>query len=161
MPSLEDRFWEKVEVAGPDECWEWQAYKDGCGYGQIFREKIGGIRHNDRAHRISWELHNGPIPADLQVLHTCDNPPCCNPAHLWLGTPADNAADREEKGRGNRGHVWGEGHGQSKLTEDQVLEIRMLYATGGITHQALANRHGVTREAISRIMQGRTWSYLL
>lgn len=89
----EARFWAKVDRSG-DGCWLWTASTDQGGYGQF---QIG--RRPFKAHRISWELANGPVPAGLWVLHSCDNPPCVNPAHLRPGTPADNMADQLERNR--------------------------------------------------------------
>ena len=89
------RFWPKMDKCAEDACWEWSAAKDNWGYGLFYGDSF------TRAHRMAWVLTNGPIPEGLCVLHACDNPPCCNPAHLWLGTHLDNARDRENKGRGN------------------------------------------------------------
>lgn len=91
--ELADRFWAKV--CRGDGCWEWQGYRMPKGYGQV------GIGHSGLilAHRLAWELTHGPVPTDLFVLHHCDNPPCCNPDHLWLGTKADNNRDMAQKGR--------------------------------------------------------------
>lgn len=94
--SLTERFWENVDKRGPDDCWEWMAGKE-FGYGYIRREGHKGKMA--RAHRVAWELTNGPIPKGMCVLHRYDNPGCCNPAHLWLGTLADNNADMAAKGR--------------------------------------------------------------
>lgn len=94
MKSLADRFWAKVDKRGPDECWPWLGATDGNGYGRIYSK--GG---NATASRASWELAHGEAPQGYHVCHSCDNPPCVNPSHLWLGTPQDNAIDRSAKGR--------------------------------------------------------------
>lgn len=99
-PSDEERFWSRVDRRGPDECWPWTGSRNPAGYGAFSR---GGKRSN--THRVAWEMTHGPIPGRLHVLHACDNPPCCNPAHLSLGTHEDNMADMVAKGRG-RGR-WG------------------------------------------------------
>jgi len=94
MKSVEERFWEKVDIGEENECWEWMASKNRAGYGKF--------RLNDRtwrAHRVAWMLTHGPIPEGLCVCHSCDHPRCCNPAHLWLGSVAENNADKNRKGR--------------------------------------------------------------
>jgi hypothetical protein len=88
-----DRFWSKVAKGADDACWLWQAGRFKSGYGAFAMRP-----HTKRAHRVAWELVNGPIPDGLHVLHECDTPPCCNPAHLFLGTHADNMRDRQSKG---------------------------------------------------------------
>ena len=96
MEGLCDRFWSKVDIKGPDECWEWKAYISTKGYGRIYaHNKVEG------AHRIAWELTNGPIPSNKLVLHKCDNRKCVNPNHLYLGTHSDNICDAVERKRGN------------------------------------------------------------
>jgi len=92
------RLWNKVAKTSPDECWPWKAYRNGCGYGTIQCDGRSLL-----AHRVVYELTVGPIPPGMNVLHSCDNPACCNPDHLWTGTQADNIADMYAKGRGNVG----------------------------------------------------------
>jgi len=98
-PTREGLFWEKVAKKGYNECWEWQGYRDKNDYGY---HQLGD--RNFLAHRIAWILSHGePIPPGLVVMHICDNPPCCNPSHLKLGTKAENNLDRAQKGRSARG----------------------------------------------------------
>ncbi len=141
------RFWKYVDTsAGLFGCWKWIGCIGQDGYGKI---RIGN-RHM-RAHRVVWELTQGEILDGLCVCHRCDNPPCVNPAHLFLGTNIDNVRDREKKDRNN--HVVGESHPQHKLTDVQVDEIRTRYANGGITMQALADQFGVGLAQIWRIVR--------
>lgn len=95
LRSRDERFWEKVVKSNG--CWRWSGSTGNYGYGQL---RSG--EDLERAHRISWELHFGPIPLGMQVLHHCDNPPCVRPDHLWLGTAKTNAEDRQSKGRQRR-----------------------------------------------------------
>ena len=95
--TAEERFWSYVNKG--DGCWEWTASRSGKGYGVFFHLGFSGRRTS--AHRFSWELHNGPVPAGLHVLHHCDNPSCVRPDHLWLGTQSDNSKDMWNKGRGS------------------------------------------------------------
>lgn len=92
---LVERFWSRVAVRGEEECWNWLGCIDSCGYGHI---KVG--RHSVRTHRIVWSLAHGAIPVGMCVLHHCDNPPCVNPKHLYVGTKADNGRDKAVRGRG-------------------------------------------------------------
>lgn len=146
-----ERFWSKVDVGDPGECWEWLAYKQTRGYGQF------GI-HNKlwQAHRVAWVLTYGPIPKGLLVCHHCDNKGCCNPYHLFLGTSADNTADSGRKGR----MAHGEANARSKLVEDEVLDIRELYATGDCTLRELADEFGVSTMTVQRIVKQETWKHL-
>lgn len=130
-------------------CWIWTAGLMGKGYGQFYIS--GG---NTRlAHRISWELYKGPITAGLSVLHRCDRPRCVNPDHLFLGTPADNAADCKEKGRKPQGET----HSNAKLSEADVQAIR---GRPGKTHAGLAREYRVTPAHISLIRRGKRWRHL-
>ena len=146
--SLPERFWPKVDrSAGPEACWPWTGTQNASlGYGQIGRGGMGaGMAY---AHRVSYELANGAIPDGMCVLHRCDNPPCVNPAHLYLGTIADNNRDAKAKGR----TALGERNGQAKLTDEQVREIRRIHGSGGVTQRSLARKFGVQFMQISRIV---------
>ena len=146
--TVEERFWPKVDQSGGlFGCWEWTGAKAGWGYGQI---KING-KHAG-AHRVIYEWMHGPIPKGLCVLHHCDNPPCVNPAHLWLGTHADNALDSCAKGR----RAKGESHSSAKLTEKDVHEIRLDKRLLRIV--ALA--YGVSPGTIGDIRKRRIWRAL-
>jgi hypothetical protein len=152
-----DRFWEKVSIGGPDECWVWSATRTKDGYGVLIKQSAPK-RLIHLAHRLSWELHHGPIPGKLHVLHRCDNPPCVNPSHLWLGTQADNNRDRDSKERGGAkgGHVAdrrGVKNGNAKLSDAQVLEIIAKRAEGW-SQQSIADEYGVGQSQISRIVRG-------
>ena len=155
MEDWTDRFWAKVDMRGADECWKWQGCTCGRGYGQL---SIDGKMVS--AHRLTWELTDGPIPDDLCVLHRCDNPPCCNPRHLFLGTPADNSRDMVEKGRARGGSLRGVNNGRAKLTRQVVRAIRSLYATGKHTQKTLAERFGISKAQISHIVNRKRWAWL-
>lgn len=150
-----ERYWEKVEIRGPDACWPWRACIKSTGYG-LFNS---GIKTRT-AHRISWELRNGEIPEGLCVLHHCDRPDCVNPAHLWLGSQADNLRDMREKGRGQIPVMRGERNGSSKLTPEKIREIHKLYATGEYLQRDLGERFGISRRHIGDIVNQKAWAWL-
>lgn len=152
-PTTAARFWAKVDVRGPDECWPYLAPGDKDGY-----RRVGMGGRLILVHRVAWVFTFGPIPPHMLVCHSCDNPPCCNPAHLWLGFDVDNNADKEAKGRGN--HPRGSAHGRAKLTEAQVADIRARYAQGGISQSALADEYGVIQITISRIIRREIWPHV-
>jgi hypothetical protein len=153
-PSFGDHFWAKVDRRGHDECWPWLASRDSHNYGHISRP---GNRNNlILAHRAAWELTHGQIPSELQVLHRCDNRPCCNPHHLFLGTNADNVADKVAKGRGVKGSL----HPKSKLSENDVQMIRATYADGAVTHRALARFFGVNSSTITNVLARKHWRHV-
>lgn len=174
MPSVEERFWAKVDKSGgPDACWMWTAGRADTGYG------IMCLRHGKLigAHRYSYALANGEIADGMEVMHTCDNPACVNPKHLIAGTHAENMADMASKGRSHkelellRGDrnpsrlhperlARGENHGEAKLTERQVQTIRRLYQSGGVLMRDLGAMFGVTRAAIGYIVNRKTWTHI-
>lgn len=151
-----ERFWAKVTKT--DECWHWTGCLQKRTYGRygLFQSGIKLVL----AHRFSYELHTGPIPDGMCVLHSCDTPGCVNPAHLFLGTHKTNAEDRNGKRREARG----ERHGLAKLTEEDILQIRAAYASNPHPYYkgtcALARRFGVSRHAIHCIITRRTWNHL-
>lgn len=145
--TLADRFWEKVDRRGPDECWLWIGATGSVGYG-----KIGIGQRSVDAHRVSWELQHGPIPEGVLVCHRCDTRLCVNPAHLFLGSYRENNQDTIRKGRA----MTGERHHFAKLTRPQVVEIRTAL-TAGATQQSLADRFSVSSGAIQAIHAGRNW----
>lgn len=148
-----DHFWSKVAIAGDDECWLWQAGSFSDGYGAYrFRGTLW------KASRVAWTITNGDIPNGLWVLHRCDVPACCNPAHLFTGTPADNMQDRDAKGRTSR--ISGSERWSSKLTESDVITIRERYAAGGVTYYVLADDYGVTFQNIWHIVHRKTWAHV-
>lgn len=144
-------FWDRVDTSGgPGSCWEWQR----CRVRRYGALSWGG--KPIRAHRLAWELTNGPVPPGLHVLHRCDNPPCCNPNHLFLGTHQENHADMVAKRR----HAHGEKDGRAILRAPQVITIRALYATGRWTQAALAEAYGVDRSTIGYIIRRRLWRHV-
>lgn len=140
------RFWEHV-TKSDEGCWEWSGIiLDGYGY-------LGVDRHLRRANRLSWKLHFGDIPDHLCVLHSCDNRRCVNPAHLFLGTPADNAADMVRKGRsmkGTRNH-------KAKLTPEKVGQLRADWATGKYLQRELGAKYGITQAQAGNIIRQISW----
>lgn len=172
------RFWKRVDQSGgQDACWPWTAYRDEDGYGSsVFM--VNKKRLFVLAHRYAYQLTYGIYPDRLQVCHTCDNPPCCNPRHLFLGTNADNRQDMINKGRakfwcvpperrargdrnGARTHPGlhkGIKNGRAKLTEDQVRQIKVLLPS--TPKRALARQFHVSKTVIQHIAIGKTWAHV-
>ena len=130
-------------------------------YGQIGGE-TGGVRYRYLTHRLAYELANDiKLTPEQCVLHRCDNPPCCNPAHLFLGDRATNNADRRAKGRTVQVNLVGEEHGMSKLTADKVRALRGEYAAGGIGQIPLAKKYGITQATCWAIIHMKTWKHVV
>lgn len=146
----EDRFWEKVTRGLPGECWGWKASTHLFGYGKFYV----GIGSDGRkvmvdAHRFSWELaHGRRVPRGKCVRHSCDNPPCCNPDHLLVGTLKDNSRDCSQRGRNRK-----------KLTDLDVAAIRTRRAAGELI-VPLGKEYGITHAMVSHICTRRTWKHL-
>ena len=140
------RFWDEVNIRS--NCWEWQGARRPDGYGVFKIDK-----KTVQAHRQAFELTNGKIPKGKLILHRCDNRPCCNPNHLFMGTYADNTTDMVQKKR----HPHKETNGRSKLTLDDVMAAQKLYAMGDITLATLAQKYGITRQAMGNAVKGRSW----
>lgn len=157
--TLEGRFWANIVKGEANECWGWVGYRCTTrgGYGALSGEKPP--YRPVSAHRLSYEIHKGPIPDGLCVLHRCDNPPCTNPEHLFLGDRGDNARDMARKGRWRNGGLRGEDCGRAKLSAAQAREIVSLYRAGGETHKSLGVRFRVSPSAIRFVLTGRTWAF--
>ncbi len=149
---LSERFESKYIPEPNSGCWIWTAYVNCDGYGRIARE--GSRMGMELAHRVSWGLHRGSIPNGLQVLHRCDNPPCVNPDHLFLGDVSANMKDAVKKGR--KIMPRGEKNYNATLTESQALEIKY----SKVTNRKLAEKYGVTYGMIGHIKNGRAWKHL-
>lgn len=138
--SRVDRFWQRVRKG--EGCWEWTGTLDPKGYG-VFSARWSATTRRG-THRISWEIHNGPVPEGLCVCHRCDNPCCVRPDHLFLGTPADNSRDAAIKGRMSR-----------KLTRENVAEIRAL-AARGIPLVTIAGMYEVSAATVCKVARGQS-----
>lgn len=151
MKTMSSRFWSKVDKSGTNKCWNWKAGKFPTGYGNFTVYKGWNLG----AHRFSWMLTNGEIPSGLCVLHSCDNTVCVNPKHLWLGTHAQNIADKVAKKRQARGQH----HGNSKLTNAEVRKIKR-QLLNGITPRVIGRLFGVHRATIHKIKIGKNWGHV-
>lgn len=143
-----------------EDCWEWQGSRDARGYGLVTKRMGRSKNTTARASRISYALFVEMPPPHLLVCHSCDNPPCCNPYHLWLGTPKDNTTDAMKKQRFN-GINRGEKNGSAKITEDDVLEIRHRFFSQRLTIKDIAEEYDLSRASIENIIHGRKkWLHL-
>lgn len=145
-PMTAEVFWQRVLVRGADECWPWSAGKDRCGYGKTSRHL---------AHRMAFFFEHGRWPRPC-CCHRCDNPACCNPAHLFEGTIAENARDRMVKGRGTRGAS----QPGAKLTDQDVRDIRANFTLCRVTADELAERFGVSKNRIWAIVRRESWRHV-
>lgn len=153
--SPEDRFYRSIRTWDGSDCWTWRGSTvSRRGYGLI---RVGNKKI--QAHRFSWILHHNmePIPEGLNVCHSCDNPGCVNPDHLWLGTRLENVRDMVKKDR----HPKGERSGRALLTESQVREARELWKTGAIPRKTdIAKKYGLSYTAARYMLNGTNWGHV-
>ena len=156
---LEERLWASIEKRGPDECWLWTRKSRQSGYGWIGTQN----GKHKLAHRAVWEITNGPIPEGegyhgTVVMHLCDNRLCCNPAHLRLGTQAENVKDMRDKGRNvDRPPMLGNAHPRAKITPEIVRAIRDRTKSA----KELKALYGVGKATIDNVRQGRCWAHVV
>ena len=152
--SREERFWAKVDKGPhPNGCWLWNASLSSSGYGQLAAPRRGARPRG--AHIISWELHHGPVPDGLCVLHKCDVRRCVNPDHLFTGTRGDNGRDMAEKKRS----PYGTSRWNAKLTDAEIPRIRAL-SRHGVPQRQIGEIFGVAQYTISAIVTGKTWGHV-
>ena len=152
-----DSFWSKVDITSSiKDCWNWLGAKKPTGYGNVRIDKRYKL-----AHRVAFELAYREIPEGFIVCHICDNPSCCNPSHLMLGTVKSNAADMLIKNRQKKSDPLntGEKNVNSKLTDQMVKEIKIALSKGEFQHQ-IAKRYGVSQPTIGSIHLGNTWRHI-
>jgi hypothetical protein len=162
--AIKERFEKKVDRSpglGPNgDCWEWAAGKSSQGYGKLWVNT--GLRCGKHigAHRLAYEFYVGPIPDGMLVCHRCDNPPCVNPSHLFLGTDQENVQDCINKGRWPKYRPIGELNPSATLKEFQVIEILELWSKGNITKGCLAKKIGTTWNIVDSIVERRKWKHV-
>lgn len=159
MMTLKDRFEAKVDrSAGPDGCWPWTAATLWDGYGVInVRQRP---HRNVLAHRLAYSLAHGPIEDGMCVLHSCDNPPCVNPAHLRIGTRKENTGDMVARGRQRYATPWRSSPGSRRLSADGVAIIRAFRRHTWLTLKEIGQRMGFSTVTICSVATGKTWKHL-
>ena len=154
MTDIERRFWSKVDKSGL--CWLWTAFRHPKGYGS-YSFRVDARQETWATHRFAWNLLVGAIPEGMHVLHHCDNPPCVNPDHLYVGTNLDNVRDRVRRGRS--ADVQGENDGMAKLKDADVRRIWSL-CKQGVSQSRAARAHGIHKATVNDIMHRRTWRHI-
>ena len=160
--NTEESFWANVDASGgPDACWPWKLRRGDCGHGFV-----SWAGKDCQAHRVAWSLTHGPIEAGVVIRHRCDNPPCCNPAHLVPGTIADNNRDARERGQADASAIVAHGRASAgtanvnaKLDDDRVLGLRTAWAHGE-TLKSICQRTGLAMGTVHPMVHGRTWKHV-
>ena len=152
--QMAQRIRDNVDYCAKTGCWNWKLSKNAAGYGLLKWSRPSGLEQ--RAHRISYIIFKGEIPEGMIVRHTCDNPSCVNPAHLVLGTHADNVQDKVDRNRQTKG----EDVHFSKVSEAQVVEIRERYAAGGVSQKELAAEYGLEGGTLHHLLTGKNWAHV-
>ena len=153
------RFWSKVVILDDNNCWEWIGGKRRRGYG-VFSVQVDKKTRGLISHRVSYFLKNNIDPADKIVLHNCDNTSCVNPNHLSLGTHKDNTNDMMSKGRGRQNFLNGELHKMSKLSNEDVVNIRKLYSITKLTQKQIGESYGIDGSHVSLIVNKKAWKHI-
>jgi hypothetical protein len=149
--SVAERLWERVDTSGgPNACWPWTGARFHFGHGAF---KVNGRPWG--AHRIAWELTNGPIADGQRILHICDNPPCCNPRHLYEGTLKDNGRDMRQRGRASHGET----HPFARLDASSVRDARARFVAGNQIKD-IAPEYGVSAGTLAKAIHGVTWAHV-
>lgn len=152
------RYWEKVEVRGLDECWPWMGGRNKKGYGVMGFAGKNRKHRTHNAHRIGLMIRLGSLPDEIHALHICDCAFCQNPIHIFPGTNLENIADKMEKGR-HRAPIGSE-HKWAKLNDDIVRLMRRLHANGKVSISSLAARFGVSIPTARKAIVGKTWKHV-
>lgn len=161
--NTSEKFWSKVHFGESNDCWEWIAYKDKDGYGNFRIKDYRGRHTMIGSHRYMYKMVVDDFNDDLLCLHSCDNPPCVNPNHLWIGTNDDNIQDMIKKGRNVTYHLppmVGSKHPKAKLDEEIVRRIKEKILSG-VKQRAIAKEYDVYETVISKIKKGVLWRHVL
>ena len=154
-------FWSMIDICGDDKCWEWAGYRINGRYGRFYYKG-----NAESSHRVAWIITHGEIPEGMFVCHHCDNPPCCNPKHLFIGTFSDNMQDMWNKNRhpnptGRPSDTMiGERNIKARLTSEDVLQIRELHASGASIKYISTKYSSVKSSAIHKIIHRITWKHI-